>query len=342
MVRRTPSTALLAAIAALACAPAAVAAEPTVPESPNVTVGDVSLSGLTYEQAVARLEREVRPALMRKVVVRLGKRREAITGEQAGVKFDAEATARRALAVTPAPDSAASTTEGAASVPVIIDPVVRHSRLAVRAFAQRMAARAGRPARNARVRFGIRRQRVTGARIGLRYDALALAGRIDEAFASPAGSRMVTLEGRRVVPARNVNELRRMFGTIVTVDKSTFTLRLFKHLKWAKSYKVAVGMPAYPTPSGRFRVQNKQVNPTWSVPNSPWAGELAGSRIPGGSPSNPLKARWIGVAGSVGIHGTGDEWSVGSRASHGCIRMRVADVIALYPRVPVGSRVFIR
>ncbi|MFM9141217.1 MAG: L,D-transpeptidase, partial [Solirubrobacterales bacterium] len=75
---------------------------------------------------------------------------------------------------------------------------------------------------------------------------------------------------------------------------------------------------------------------------SPWAGELAGSRIPGGSPANPLKARWIGVSGSVGIHGTGDEWSIGSRASHGCIRMRVADVIALYPRVPVGSRVFIR
>lgn len=342
MARRFPPTALLVALAALACAPAAVAAEPRVPELPRVVVGDTSLSGLTYAQAVDRLERQVRPALMRGVAVRLGKRREAISAEQAGVRFDAEATARRALAVPAAPDGPASTTEGAASVPVVIAPVVRHSRLTVRAFAQRMAARAGRPARSARVQLGITRQRVTSARIGLRYDAVALAARIDEAFDSPSGSRQVTLEGRRVVPPRNISELRRMYPTIVTVDKATFTLRLFKHLKWAKSYKVAVGMPAYPTPSGRFRVQNKQVNPTWSVPNSPWAGELAGSRIPGGSPSNPLKARWIGVSGSIGIHGTGDEWSIGSRASHGCIRMRVADVIALYPRVSVGSRVFIR
>ena len=343
MARRILVTAPCAALlAVLALAPAAGASGPTVPQSPNVTVGDVPLSGLTYSEAVARLESRVRPALMRRVVVRLGKRRFVITGEQAGVKFDAAATARRALAVTPAPENVPATTEGAVSVPAVVEPVVRHSRLAVRAFARTAAARAGRPARNARVRFGIRRQHVTGARIGLAFDSLALAAQVDEALDSPAGSRLVTQRGRRVVPPRSIMDVRRMFGTVVTVDQATFTLRLFKHLKWAKSYKVAVGMPAYPTPTGSFRVQNKQVNPTWSVPNSPWAGELAGSRIPGGSAANPLKARWIGVSGSVGIHGTGDEWSIGSRASHGCVRMRVADVIALYPRVPVGARVFIR
>lgn len=339
MARRILITASCAvALAAPAPAGAAVA---TVPASPEVVVGELSLSGLTYEEAVERLESRVRPALMRKVVVRLGRHRFEITGEQAGVSFDAQATARRALAVPPSPAGAGAGNEGGASVPVIIEPVVRHSRLAVRAFASRAAARAGRPARGARVRFGIRRQRVTGARIGLRFDAGELATQVDEALDSPTGPRTVTQRGRPVVPSRSITELRRMFSTIVTVDRSTFTLRLFKHLKWAKSYKVAVGMPAYPTPAGRFRVQNKQVNPTWSVPNSPWAGELAGSVIPGGSAANPLKARWIGVSGSVGIHGTGDEWSIGSRASHGCIRMRVADVIALYPRVPVGSRVFI-
>lgn len=317
------------------------ASGPTVPESPNVTVGGVSVSGLTLEQATARLERRVGPALMNRVVVRVAGRREVLTGEQAGVKFDAEATARRALAVPPA-EGSSSGTHGAASVPVIVDPVVRHSRLAVRAFASKVAARVGRPPRNARVSFGIRRQHVKPARVGLSIDSAALAENIDRVLDSPTGSRLVTQKPRKTSPRRSTMELRRMFGTIVTVDRATFTLRLFKHLKWAKSYKVAVGQPAYPTPAGRFRVQSKQVNPTWSVPNSPWAGELAGSRIPGGSPANPLKARWIGVSGSVGIHGTGDEWSIGSRASHGCVRMRVADVIALYPRVPVGSRVFIR
>src|SRR5436190_1887665 len=77
-------------------------------------------------------------------------------------------------------------------------------------------------------------------------------------------------------------------------------------------------------------------------PNAAWAGSLAGQVIPGGAPNNPLKARWLGITDGVGIHGTGEDWSIGSRASHGCIRMHVHDVIALYLRVPVGTPVLIR
>ena len=61
-----------------------------------------------------------------------------------------------------------------------------------------------------------------------------------------------------------------------------------------------------------------------------------------GAADNPLKARWLGIVSGVGIHGTADEAWIGTRASHGCIRMRVADVIDLYPRVPVGTPVLIR
>ena len=68
---------------------------------------------------------------------------------------------------------------------------------------------------------------------------------------------------------------------------------------------MAVGQPAYPTPTGRFSIANKAVNPTWSVPNSPWAGALANETVPGGSSANPLKARWMGIVNGVGIHGTG-------------------------------------
>ena len=77
------------------------------------------------------------------------------------------------------------------------------------------------------------------------------------------------------------------------------------------------------------------------MPNSPWAGELAGSTVGGGSAANPLKARWMGVSGSVGIHGTGQDYSIGTRASHGCIRMHVQDVKLLYRRVPLGTPVLI-
>ena len=128
---------------------------------------------------------------------------------------------------------------------------------------------------------------------------------------------------------------------MITIDQSSFKLRLFKNFKVVRTYRVAVGQSQYPTPNGRFAIQSKQVNPVWSVPNSPWAGELGGSTVGGGSAANPLKARWMGVAGSIGIHGTGQSGSIGTRASHGCIRMHVPDVIALFKRVSVGTQVLI-
>ena len=101
-----------------------------------------------------------------------------------------------------------------------------------------------------------------------------------------------------------------------------------------------MGAIGYDTPAGLYRIQNKAVNPTWSVPHSPWTGSLAGAVIPPG-PSNPLKARWLGIYGGAGIHGTDQTWSLGSAASHGCIRMAIPDVIELYDRIDVGTPVYI-
>ena len=99
--------------------------------------------------------------------------------------------------------------------------------------------------------------------------------------------------------------LSKAYGTIVTIDRGNFKLRLFKNLKLSKTYGVAVGMPAYPTPTGRFTIANKAVNPAWTAPNSPWAGAYANETVAGGSAENPLKARWMGIVNGVGIHGTG-------------------------------------
>jgi lipoprotein-anchoring transpeptidase ErfK/SrfK len=63
--------------------------------------------------------------------------------------------------------------------------------------------------------------------------------------------------------------------------------------------------------------------------------------IPGGAANNPLKARWMGIYDGAGIHGTDDTASLGSAASHGCVRMAVPDVIELYDQVPVGTPIYI-
>ena len=67
---------------------------------------------------------------------------------------------------------------------------------------------------------------------------------------------------------------------------------------------------------------------------------LAGQTIPGGAPNNPLKARWLGVNGSVGIHGTAEEWSIGSRATQEETIAAIAAAIASgeLPMIEVEAR----
>ena len=128
----------------------------------------------------------------------------------------------------------------------------------------------------------------------------------------------------------------------VIVQRGAFKLSLYKHLKFAKSYGIAVGRVGLETPAGLYHVQNKAINPAWTMPNSSWVAPAdSGKVIPGGSPENPLKARWLGIYAGAGIHGTDDSGSIGSAASHGCIRMRIPDVEELYPQVPVNSPVYI-
>jgi lipoprotein-anchoring transpeptidase ErfK/SrfK len=133
--------------------------------------------------------------------------------------------------------------------------------------------------------------------------------------------------------------LQRMVGRIV-VNLSQFRVRLIRNGKVVASYPIAKGQPAYPTPTGEYEINDKQVDPTWTPPDSPWAAEL--SSIPPG-PGNPLGTRWIGTtAPAIGFHGTYADYSVGTAASHGCMRMHIPDVEAFYEMVTIGMKVSIR
>ena len=129
--------------------------------------------------------------------------------------------------------------------------------------------------------------------------------------------------------------------TTITIDRPAFRLRFFKRLKLKKTYAIAVGRVGLETPAGLYHVQDKQLNPSWHVPNSAWAGDLAGRVIPPG-PDDPLKARWMGFFDGAGIHGTDAIGSLGTAASHGCIRMSIPDVEELYDMVPLRTPVYVQ
>jgi lipoprotein-anchoring transpeptidase ErfK/SrfK len=151
----------------------------------------------------------------------------------------------------------------------------------------------------------------------------------------------VAIKTTVVQPKVSTAQLAKKYPAVLIVDRDSFRLTLYKNLKKAKTYGIAVGQVGLDTPAGLYTIQNKAVNPAWHVPNSAWAGDLAGKVIPGDDPTNPIKARWMGIYDGVGVHGTSDDASIGSRASHGCIRMHVPDVEELYDQVPVGAPIYI-
>jgi lipoprotein-anchoring transpeptidase ErfK/SrfK len=251
-----------------------------------------------------------------------------LTMAEAQLKLDSVRTAKRALYA-----KAGVTT---------VQPAITHSRTAVRGFVERVAARVRKNPKDAAIKITVRhifREKSHNGR-ALPIDVTRQA--IDAQLDDPAAPRKVHARLTKVKPKVTFANLSRVYNTVLTIDRDNFKLRLFKGLKFRKSYGIAVGMAGLDTPAGRYAIQNKQVDPAWHVPNSAWAGSLAGQVIPGGAPNNPLRARWLGIANGVGIHGTAEDWSIGTRASHGCIRMHVSDVIDLYPRVPVGSPVLIK
>ncbi|MGI8622433.1 MAG: L,D-transpeptidase family protein, partial [Solirubrobacteraceae bacterium] len=284
-------------------------------------------SGQTVLQATETLRDALRAPARRPVVLRSGGRRAVLPVRRVKYAFDAALTARRALRALPR---------------TRVKPAITFIRTPIRTFVDAFAATVLVPARDAGVRITLRHIYRTEARAGRRVAVKKLNRVIEKALADPRRPRTKRVRPVRTRPAIGARDLKRRYASIITIDRSTFTLRLFKRLRHAKSYSVAVGQPAYPTPTGLFAIQTKQVNPTWTAPNSPWAGEAAGQSFNSSDPGNPLKARWMAVDGSVGIHGTGQDSSIGSAASHGCIRMHVSDVVDLYDRVAVGTPVLIR
>jgi lipoprotein-anchoring transpeptidase ErfK/SrfK len=93
--------------------------------------------------------------------------------------------------------------------------------------------------------------------------------------------------------------------------------------------------------SGVATITSKAVNPGWTpTPEMRRENPKLPAYVPGGHPQNPLGVRALYLGGTMyRIHGTDAPWTIGSAVSKGCIRMYNEDVLDLYPRVPVGTKV---
>jgi lipoprotein-anchoring transpeptidase ErfK/SrfK len=119
-----------------------------------------------------------------------------------------------------------------------------------------------------------------------------------------------------------------------------------RKLYWVHKKGEAISYPiAIPREKSRWSgvasITDKRVNPPWTpTPEMMRENPRLPPWVPGGHPMNPLGVRALYLGGtSYRIHGTDAPWTIGTAASKGCIRMYNEDVLDLYPRVPIGTKV---
>ena len=306
----------------------------------GVTVAGVDVGGMKVDQARRVIARELREPLEKPIAVVHAGKHFRLSAQDAGVHADVEGMVDEALAKSREGNIVTRVArdltggEEKAQVPAR----VTYDQDAIDALVKRVSRGLNQPARDAQVDFPSLHE--VKEQNGVAVKSAVLRQRLAQALTVPGVARRVKAPVRMTRPKVTEAQLADKYPVLLIADRNAFQLRLYKKLQLVKSYTVAVGAIGFDTPAGLYHIQNKAVNPTWNVPNSAWAGDLAGKSIPPG-PDNPLKARWMGIFDGAGIHGTDETYSLGSAASHGCLRMAVPDVIELYDQVPVGSPIYI-
>jgi lipoprotein-anchoring transpeptidase ErfK/SrfK len=310
---------VLSVACALVWAAPAVAQDPPEPViADGVTIAGVAVGGLTAAEA----SEEVRAFFTRPLDVALGSEALSVKPYRLGARAGVANAVAAALA------SPADT-----AVPLRVRIVAR----TLRAWVNRRAAKFRRGPVSARIVLAGLRPRIVPQRPGRALVKLESRSRLRAALLKHR--RTVRLPARRLRPAITVREV----GPAVVIRRGSRRLTLYRGAKAGKMrvvrvFPVAVGQPRYPTPLGSFTIRTKTRNPWWYPPNKPWAE--GASPVPPG-PGNPLGTRWMGLGGGVGIHGTYNSGSIGTAASHGCIRMHIASAEWLFERVRLGTPVWI-
>jgi L,D-transpeptidase catalytic domain/Putative peptidoglycan binding domain len=310
----------------------------------GVTIGGVAVGGLQDSQARALLEARFAARLRRPVRLTRDGRTFTIRPTSTGLRLDVGRMVDEAIAASRAGGLYARVRRAILkkSLGVSIPLRASLSQSELYAVAVRVAGAIDTPAKSAGLlpkplAVGID---VTPSRWGVAVDQAKLVTELTSALTSFDGPHELTIPVQPVRPRLGLFGLSRRYSTYILVSRETYTLRLFKHLKLVKTYRIAVGRIGLETPAGEYTINDKQINPSWHVPLSSWAGDLAGRVIPPG-PDDPIKARWLGFFDGAGIHGTDEISSIGTAASHGCIRMTIPDVEDLYPRVPLHTPIYV-
>jgi lipoprotein-anchoring transpeptidase ErfK/SrfK len=308
----------------------------------GVHIAGVDVGGLSEDEATALVRKRLLAPLRQSLRVSYDGESWKLPGAKLKVRADLDQAVEEAVA-----DSQDGGFPGrlvryvtGGEVTKSISPQVAYSERSINRFVRHVAEEVNREPQNADVEASGDSLEVIAGENGRKLRDNKLTEDLNAAVLSASAPHAIVADVHATKPEVTKSEVAAEYPSYLTLDRSSFTLRLWEHLKLAKTYTVAVGMEGLETPEGIYAIQEKEENPTWHVPDSAWAGSLAGTTVPPG-PANPIKARWMAIYEGAGIHGTEETYSLGSAASHGCVRMAIPDVEELYDRVEVGTPIFI-
>jgi lipoprotein-anchoring transpeptidase ErfK/SrfK len=302
----------------------------------GVEVGGVDVGGMSRDEAIAAVKATTEPKLRRGVVVVGGGQRWSVTPARLGHAAAVEQAVDQALA-GPELSALADFWHRLTNKPVTHDVAIARSEndALVAKFVRGLAPKLAVKPVDASIELvdgEVVKQKPKTGRV---LDVAASTRALTKALRGT--TRTVKLVTRPVKPKVTAAEL----GKTIEINLSTNRLTFYEGLDVRKVYPVATGQPSFPTPQGTWEVVFKRVNPTWTNPAPDgWGADMPLSIPPG--PGNPLGTRAMSLnASGILIHGTYASGSIGSYASHGCIRMLLSDVEELYPQVPMGTKVLI-
>jgi lipoprotein-anchoring transpeptidase ErfK/SrfK len=116
----------------------------------------------------------------------------------------------------------------------------------------------------------------------------------------------------------------------IVVNAPAFRMDVFESGRLIKSYKIGIGYPQFPLPTGLRKARTIIFNPTWTPPDEPWVAKMknvsAGEKVEAGSKLNPLGPIKIPIGGPSLIHGGKSTSKLGAFASHGCVGLTTPQV----------------
>ncbi len=227
------------------------------------------------------------------------------------------------------------------SLPLAVQPRYSIDEGALDSWLADVATRIDTKSRDASVTVADGVVRIKPSVVGRRTDVEAGGRALRAAFtfegATAAEARRIVVPVETIQPRITEGDV----GKTIVVDLSQRRIRLYDGDKLEKTYPCAIGAPSYPTPQGVFVITQKRYMPTWvnPAPNG-WGADMPRSIPPGWG--NPLGTRALNLSASaIRFHGTANIGSIGTAASKGCMRMRMADIEDFYRRVRVGTKVHI-